>query len=228
MAARNRLDLRRCILLACLTVGLGGSLIAQNNLPAGAKPATKISGVPMLPFVALHLPKKIRYEGQVVGGAKWQDSLGMHYFVISSSEKGTFAEPGYVSALAAAEYLEVKGHLKTIWKSTAQSTCCMEALEVDLHAVMITDLDADGTTESFWGYRITPDGEDPERAQLVMHIGKRAFEIHGQFAGSEEDKGNVEKMQINPAFAEIAPIFTNFARQMWNGMQRRYYQSWPQ
>jgi hypothetical protein len=226
MVTGNLPDLRIQILLLAMLFCSLGFAVAQSNLPPGAGASIVIRGVPRQPLIADALPPKLHFKGEFVGGTQWQDRLGIHYLVISAREKGTFAERGYKSILMAGEYVEQTGHLKPLWKTKAQADCCLEALELDSNATAVTDLDQNGMTESFWGYRATPDGEDPEKATLMLHIGNQQYTIHGQFAGAEGDRGKVEQMIVDPRFAEINPIFKNFAQLKWREFQQRYYDSW--
>jgi hypothetical protein len=221
-------------LLLCL-LGCGNPQLGQNSLPANATDSISSlaydrnnDSLLFLPFSVDSLPNSVKPFGKIVDGAKWEDNQGLHYLLISEHKQGMMADVSWVSCLYARKFDENADTFALKWEVKEYAECCADAVHYQHNTLNITDLNSDGEAETLFGYRITPDGADPEKAKLMLHVKNQKYAVRGQFAGMEDDLGKVEKHQLDPAFDQLDPPFEIYAQEQWKAFQQAFYRSWSE
>lgn len=161
---------------------------------------------------AADIPSTIQLNGNFFEGWKWTDSRGENLLITTiiapydDKEKNEFGEEGQSAALHAVLYSRNDGDYRQVWSlSEKVKTCPFDiTCEFIKGSISITDLDADGFSETTLLYRQACRSDvSPSVMKLVMYEGDRKYMLKGlSWYGLEgmvfninEDNANLEKLQ---------------------------------
>lgn len=174
-------------------------------------------------FNSKQLPSEIQYKGEIVDGAHWVDKNGEHYLIISEFTKGEPFSKGYASNIYATCYKKKDQQWEVYWNIKEFNQGVWESTVYTDKSLSITDLDHNGIAESCFHYRVTPDGLDPERVKVLMHVNGEKYGIRGQLGAEVESFDELEIKTIDSKFKNIAPIFQEHASQIWDNYRNWLY-----
>lgn len=174
-------------------------------------------------FDSKQLPSEIQYKGKLVDGAHWIDNNGEHYLVISDLTKGEPFSKGYTSNIYGTCYQKKDQQWTVYWSIKEFNQGVWESTVYTDQSLSITDLDQDGLAESCFHYRVTPDGLDPERVKVLMHVKGEKYGIRGQLGAEAASLDELEIKNIDPKFKNIAPIFQEHASKTWDNYRNWLY-----
>lgn len=173
----------------------------------------------------LEFPKSLDYEGKAVDRKHWEDRNGEHWLIVSENRSGMTMELGHVSNLYAACWQKEAGKWREIWEIKDFNQEIWESRSYVNNSLEVTDIDADGLAESIFMYELGHDGNDPTDFKLMLHVNAKKYAIRGTLASELEGIGSVEKMNVDPAFSEIAPEFKDYAIKKWKAFQTKWNQN---
>jgi hypothetical protein len=189
------------------------------------------SQIQILAFAPKALPQEIRYQGEVVAGARWLDKNGENLLLLCEtgpvkspvspkSRENPYDEAGMTAGLHAYHYVKVKEQYALLWKLYDSVKICPFDLEAAFlpNSLTITDLDDNGIAESTFLYKLGCRSDvSPVRLKLIMHEGREKYAIRGRTVVPTtvpEKKLGGEK-SINPAFRRAPKVFLDHALRQW-------------
>lgn len=196
-----------------------------------------IRTTPVYKDVGMHqLPKGIKWDGRIVEAVSWSDNLGINYLIVT--ETGDFpvdnrqdtycSDDGYcVSAKLYGYHFVVDGNgLTPLWRIQDFIKGCDADITVEYQqgSLEITDLDADGLSETTFTYRIACRGDvSPADMKLLMHEGEEKYAIRG-FTTTPFGKG---EMRIDPSFNNSPQAFRDYAVRRWHELDKEFFDVFP-
>ncbi len=192
--------------------------------------------IQILAFDPKALPAEIRYQGEVVAGARWLDKNGENLLLLCESGplKSPIQELGEDDAkdarLYGYHYVKNKDRYQLLWKLYDYMNFC----RFDLSAVfirkslIITDLDGNGIAESTFIYRLGCRSDiHPLQLKLIMHEGPAKYALRGETlvnvgappgGGPDRMVGGLNK--IDPAFRRAPKVFLDHALKQWKTYEK--------
>jgi hypothetical protein len=195
-----------------------------NQPGAGINAPTRSQGkISILSFDAQSLPGEIRYQGKIVGGARWTDSNGENFLLLTqtgkipSKEKSAAEEEDNFDAeIYAYNYVKKDGKVSLLWKiADFERSCSFDLYAGFLKgALFITDLDSNGVAESLFLYKLSCRSDvSPARLKLIMHEGVTKYAIRGTTKLPGNNGGG--EMDIDASFKAAKPVLMEFAVENW-------------
>jgi hypothetical protein len=190
---------------------------------ASAGPARGQGKISILNFDARSLPGEIRYQGKIVMGARWMDSNGENFLLLTQT--GKFRSKGKAEAdmgipfdaeVYGYNYVKKDGAVSLLWKITDFERECAFDLYAGFlkNSLVITDLDSNGVAESSFLYKLSCRSDvSPATLKLMMHEGATKYAIRGTTKVPGDGGGG--EMNVDPAFKTANPLFQNFAVEQW-------------
>lgn len=216
----------RAPLVALLLLSLacaGGTGPSEPPAPTPATPSTPstppspptpapVVAVP-LAFPGTELPPEVKVTGTPVAGARWTDTRGENWLVLTRQGDGRSAE------LRGWLYARGPGGWSMVWDIVDFVRDCEFDLTLDLvpGSLRVTDHDADGEAESAFVYRLACRSDpSPADQKLLMHEGGTKYALRGRarvdIPGIPADGG---EFRADPAFANAPPTFLPAASALW-------------
>jgi hypothetical protein len=169
------------------------------------------------------LPKGIKFSGHLTNSAKWSDTIGIHYVLLtetgeyySKDKKGN----EYKNAELFAYYFMQKGDsTKLIWKIYDYNKNC----EFDVNskfidrAFKVTDLDKDGIAEVWVMYenQCTSD-VSPAPTRIIMYEGKVKYAMRGENKVEVAEKSFIGgEYTFDDNFKTGNSLFQQFGIDLW-------------
>ena len=167
---------------------------------------------------AVDIPTSLKYVGDIVKAVKWNDKNGEQYLIISKLEQGEYFTPTWKSELYAYQY--TNGKLSWDIKDFA-SNFYSKVMYVE-SSLEIRDIDDNGAYESFFLYKIDPDGLDPMIMKLMLHTDNaKKLPIRGILPKHKDDSAMYEK-NIDKVFDDYNPDFKKNASDYWDSFFEYY------
>jgi len=196
-----------------------------NQPGAGINALNRSQGkISILSFDARSLPGEIRYQGKIVKGARWMDSNGENFLLLTQT--GNFlstgkcvmvGEPCFDAEVYAYDFVKKDNKVSLLWKITDFERNCSFDLYAGFvkEALFITDLDSNGVAESLFLYKHSCLSDvSPAVLKLIVHEGVTKYAIRGTTKPAGDSGGGA--MNIDPAFKQAKPALMNFAVEKWN------------
>jgi len=187
-------------------------------------PAQSQGKISILSFDARSLPGEIRYQGKIVNGARWIDSNGENFLLLTQTGKFpstgkcvVAGEPCFDAEVYAYDFVKKDNKVSLLWKITDFERNCSFDLYASFlkEALFITDLDSNGVAESLFLYKRSCRSDlSPAVLKLIMHEGATKYAIRGTTKSAGDSGGGA--MNIDPAFKQAKPELRNFAFEKWN------------
>ena len=187
-------------------------------------PAQSQGKISILSFDARSLPGEIRYQGKIVNGARWIDSNGENFLLLTQTGKFpstgkcvVAGEPCFDAEVYAYDFVKKDNKVSLLWKITDFERNCSFDLYASFlkEALFITDLDSNGVAESLFLYKHSCRSDvSPAVLKLIMHEGVTKYAIRGTTKSAGDSGGGA--MNIDPAFKQAKPELRNFAFEKWN------------
>src|SRR5215813_6519993 len=196
-----------------------------NQSGAGINASTRSQGkISIMSFDARSLPGEIRYQGKIVKGARWIDSNGENFLLLTqtgkipSKEKSKVEGEGSFDAeVYAYDFVKKDDKVSLLWKITDFERNCSFDLYAGFvkDALFITDLNSNGVAESLFIYKLSCRSDvSPAVLKLIMREGVTKYAIRGTTKLAGDSGGGA--MNIDPAFKQAKPVLMNFAVEKWN------------
>ncbi len=218
-----------------------------NNSPAIKDKSSKDSLTPVS-LMQNELPENISFKGTSFYGAyKWYDKNGWNLLVLSTkttSAKNKEIDEVENSAELFARQYNLKDPAKPVvtWDMYDAELKCIFDITCAFINTEITDLDSNGTKETFIAYKTSCRSDvSPAIMKVIMHEGKKKYALRGKMifiipdvpdtlfpATREIDLSKISKTEIEKTmfrdwgcyenandFKTAPPVFLNFAKQFW-------------
>jgi hypothetical protein len=190
----------------------------------GINAPTRSQGkISILSFDAQSLPGEIRHQGKIVNGARWIDSNGENFLLLTQTgkipSKGKSAaeeEDNFDAEIYAYNYVKKDDKVSLLWKITDFERKCSFDLYAGFlkGALFITDLDSNGVAESLFLYKLSCRSDvSPATLKLIMHEGVTKYAIRGTTKLPGDGGGG--EMNIDAAFKAAKPVLREFAVENW-------------
>jgi len=195
-----------------------------NQSGAGINASTQSQGkISILSFDARSLPGEIRYQGKIIKGARWIDSNGENFLLLTqtgkipSKEKSAAQEgDSFDAEIYAYNFVKKDNKVSLLWKITDFERSCSFDLYAGFlkEALFITDLDSNGVAESLFLYKLSCRSDvSPATLKLIMHEGTTKYAIRGTTKLPGDNGGG--EMNIDAAFKAANPVLMKFAVENW-------------
>jgi hypothetical protein len=176
------------LLLAALTACQSEPPATQPAAPTAAapKPAAWTGRVDSL--TAAQLPALPKLPGQLLQARRWTDANGENLLVVyrtapAAERKTQYTDEEYYVELFARQYVrQPGGQYQEQWRlQDAVRNCPFDMWLGPLPgSTRVTDLDADGQTETTLVYKLTCRSDvSPSSLKLIMHEGKAKYALRG-------------------------------------------------
>jgi hypothetical protein len=199
---------------------------------AAASPST----IQILEFDRKALPREIiRYEGEVVAGARWLDKKGENLLLLCEtgafnspvspkSKKNPYGEWGMAAEVHGYHYVKIKGQYRLLWKLYDLVEICPYDLDATFlpNSLTITDLDGSRIAESTFLYKKGCRSDlSPAQLKLIMHEGKAKYALRGEtMVPGINPEGKLGKIggqkSIDPGFQRAPKVFLDYALRQWD------------
>ncbi len=121
------------------------------------------------------VPEGVEVRGKQVGAYTWDDHQGRNLLVLAEQVSERDDDGTQSAFVYAAQYLIDGERPKRVWMLYDDVQHCQfdAALRFDMAATRVTDLSADGVTQTTVGYSRTCTSDvSPNEFKLIMHVGK--------------------------------------------------------
>ena len=208
-------------------------------------------------LTAAQVPPELKLPGKLLEAWRWQDAAGENVLLISRTPVRMEAKPKALdeewhTELYARQFVRQSGGYQELWRLYDANRYCWGDMELGplAQATTITDLNADGISETTLVYKISCRTDvSPAEMKLIMHEGAKKYALRGSMIQLINYPTKAEKQkQINkplcctanaPAmtpnqsyrgeglyetdkeFATAPPAFLAFARQQWRRWRTR-------
>jgi len=176
------------------------------------------------------LPKGIKYEGEIISGVRWVDSLGDNIVILTEtgiyqSKKFNHENDGFDAELFAYHFIVKNDSASLAWRVYDFISDCSVSIEASFikNTFQVTDLDGNGVAEIWLMYKTVCHGDvSPCDMKIIMYQGNQKFAMRGQNKVLVEidDKGNHHYLggeyKFDYAFANGPNVFLEFARKLWD------------
>jgi hypothetical protein len=217
-----------CIIISCSDKdhdkGKDGYAMKSKNITKhvlpGIRNAKDTSLYKKLEFNPQALPSSIKFDGKLLGGAKWFDRNGENILIVSSDTKWIANEAGESSRqiLNAYLYTECEKTPTLLWKSQDQYSNPCEPGAGLISSVEVEDIDGDNIAENAFVYSIWGACEPaPTKYSLLFHSGANKYIVSGTNifatnAGKTKIGGDIN---IDPGLSKRSQEFKKFALKIW-------------
>jgi len=176
------------------------------------------AGVPLnLTYDTGNLPASVKYDGKIVGGAKWEDKNGQNVLIVCETELKTTGD-NRSKELFAYQYILNGEDAKQLWKINDFIKDCPVDVMLSLvpKSISVTDLNKDGIAENTFLYRMSCKGDvSPDDMKLIMHEGETKYAVRGSMLMELEGKKYGGDMKPDPAFDKAPAGFSDYAKEQW-------------
>ena len=151
------------------------------------------------------------YKGKIQKAYEIGDKKGVHLFLLTKEEKGSFGEADYVSNIYAYKKTNDHGGYIDRWEVKEFNPNALTSLDFNLDDTKIVDIDKDGIAETIFLYRLSPDGLDPIILKMICHYKDKKYIIAGkipQMDGSTYTKVMDKSFSILPA--KVKKYFSDY------------------
>ncbi len=174
-------------------------------------------GIKNLIYEAGKLPALVKYDGKIVGGARWEDKNGQNVLIICETEEKTTGD-NRSKELFAYQYILKGDDAKQLWKVNDFVKDCPVDLMLSLipKSISVTDINKDGIAENTFLYRMSCKGDvSPDDMKLIMHEGENKYAIRGSMLMVLDGKKYGGDMKADPSFDKGPAGFFSYARDEW-------------
>ncbi len=174
-------------------------------------------GIKNLVMEAGKLPASVKYDGKIVGGARWEDKNGQNVLIVCETEEKTTGD-NRSKELFAYQYILNGDDAKQLWKVNDFVKDCPVDLMLSLipKSITVTDINKDGIAENTFIYRMSCKGDvSPDDMKLIMHEGENKYAIRGSMIQVMDGKKYGGDMKPDPSFDKGPAGFFAYARDQW-------------
>ncbi|MBL8017123.1 MAG: hypothetical protein JNK43_07640 [Ignavibacteria bacterium] len=163
------------------------------------------------------LPASVKYDGKIVGGARWEDKNGVNVVIVTETEEKTTGD-NRSKELFGYQFILDGENAKQVWKINDFIKDCPVDVMLSLipKSLTVTDINRNGIGESTFLYRMSCKGDvSPDDMKLIMHEGEAKYPIRGsmiQIMGGEKYGG---EMKVDAAFDKAPSGFFAYAQEQW-------------
>lgn len=180
----------------------------------------------ILKFDKKDIPSGAKYQGKVMGGARWKDSNGENMLIITESEiqnsKNKDGEAVITKDLFAYNYILKAGESPILWQiNDFVKDCPLDlALNYNPNSLTVTDINENGIAETTFLYRLSCKGDvSPDDLKLIMHEGKDKFALRGTTELKYKVDGKTTKeggdYKVDASFDKAPKEFLDYAKKQW-------------
>jgi hypothetical protein len=170
------------------------------------------------------------YKGKVVKSLSWTDKNGAHILVLTEvapflSQKRKNGDDYYDAELYAYLYIKKGGTYQLSWKVTDFIRQCFFDITTTFqtNALAITDLDGNGTAETWLVYRLACRSDvSPSTMKLIMYEGDRKYAIRGTCKLVMGDESYGGEMNIDSNFKNGLKVFREYAEKKWKEFEKEF------
>lgn len=179
-------------------------------------------GITDLTYDDVRLPSGIKYDGKVVASAKWNDSNGENYLIVTEGAEKNQSDDNRMKEMFGYQYVVTEGNAKQLWKiNDFIKDCPVDiTLEYMPKSISVTDLDKNGIAETTFLYRMSCKGDVSEDdMKLMMHEGESKYAIRGSMKLKMAGETYGGKMSVDASFDKAPKEFLDYAKEQWNKYQ---------
>ncbi len=177
----------------------------QSDLPTNS-----LSGV----------PRGAAVTGQFVAGREWTDRTGGNVLILTATgeTKGRGGDARSVE-IYAYHFVKTGNGFRLLWKMTDFVRDCEFDISAEfiLDALAVTDLDDNGTAETWVMYKTACRSDvSPATLKLIMHEGEKKYAMRGRTLVKVSDT-DTEGGDMTPdaAFTAGPAVFLKYAERTW-------------
>ncbi|HMT10401.1 MAG TPA: hypothetical protein PKA39_02120 [Ignavibacteria bacterium] len=163
------------------------------------------------------LPASVKYDGKIVGGARWEDKNGQNVLIVCETEEKTTGD-NRSKELFAYQYILNGEDAKQLWKVNDFIKDCPVDVMLSLipKSITVTDINKDGIAENTFLYRMSCKGDvSPDDMKLIMHEGENKYAIRGSMIQVMGGKKYGGEMKPDPAYDKGPAGFFAYSRDQW-------------
>lgn len=163
------------------------------------------------------LPASVKYDGKIVGGARWEDKNGVNVVIITETEEKTTGD-NRSKELFGYQFILDGENAKQVWKINDFIKDCPVDIMLSLipKSLTVTDINRNGIGESTFLYRMSCKGDvSPDDMKLIMHEGEAKYPIRGSMIQIMEGKKYGGEMKVDAAFDKAPSGFFAYAQEQW-------------
>ncbi len=178
---------------------------------------TSDDGIKNLTYETGKLPVSVKYDGKIVGGAKWEDNNGQNVLIVCETDEKTKGD-NRSKELFAYQYILNGDDAKQLWKVNDFIKDCPVDLMLSLipKSITVTDINKDGIAENTFLYRMSCKGDvSPDDMKLIMHEGKTKYAIRGSMIMEMDGMKYGGEMKPDPSFDKAPSGFFAYAQEQW-------------
>jgi len=177
------------------------------------------------------LAKDLTYRGDFLNCTRWQDALGENYLILSQSKiqksakalegRDDFHKASRDKEIYACHYIMTADTTRLLWTLVDFQRDCPLDMTVEFltEKPLITDLDNNGTAETWMVYQLGCRGDvSPLTMKLIMHQGQNKYAIRGTRkikVSTNPDKIAGGEMTKEPSFNTLTPAINAYATELW-------------
>jgi hypothetical protein len=188
-------------------------------------PLQKTKEVTLLKFDKNDIPKEIKYQGEIVDGARWTDGNGENILIITETKTKQLNDDVREEYLYGYTYVKMEGEFTPLWSINDHVTSyCDVGADYIPGSLEVLDIDHDGIAENAFIYKLEERCDvSPLDIKLMMHSDKEKLVIRGTTTvnpGDGKKYGGDKKFDI--AFNSSPEIFKDYASRKWDKFMKEY------
>mgnify|MGYP001348902598 CR=1 FL=1 len=163
------------------------------------------------------LPASVKYDGRIVGGARWEDKNGVNVVIVTETEEKTSGD-NRSKELFGYQFILDGENAKQVWKINDFIKDCPVDVMLSLipKSLTVTDINKNGIGESTFLYRMSCKGDvSPDDMKLIMHEGEAKYPIRGSMIQVMDGKKYGGEMKVDAAFDKAPSGLFAYAQEQW-------------
>ncbi|RPI14440.1 MAG: hypothetical protein EHM58_16390 [Ignavibacteriae bacterium] len=201
------------------------NVTSENETKPSNKPAETIKEITIFKFNKSDVPEDIKYQGEIIDGAKWTDANGDNLLFITETKTKHYSEEEREEYIYAYAYTISDTSFTKLWNiNDFVRSYCDVGVDYIPGSLEVLDLDKDGIAENAFIYKLEDRCDvSPLDIKLMMHSNAKKLVIRGNtvvYPGGGEKYGGEKK--FDPAFDSSPEIFRDFASRKWDAFMKDY------
>lgn len=157
------------------------------------------------------LPNSFKYKGQVISSIKWNDNLGVNYFLVTENDETEAGDEFKNITPYFYHYIATDTGYRLIWRFFDSHPGYL--IHFINSAFNITDLDRNGTVEVWYMYKWLYTDSSCQSTKIVMNESNQLYKIRGEVDQKDEE------YSFEAGFIEGNIMFRGFATKLWETMK---------
>lgn len=195
-------------------------MVRESNVPL-----QKTTEITLLNFDKNDIPGEIKYQGDIMDGARWKDANGENILIITETRTRKINNDEREEYLYGYTYNKKDSIFIPLWSINDHVTSyCDVGADYIPGSLEVLDLDRDGIAENVFIYKLEGRCDvSPLDIKLMMHSGAKKLVIRGT---TTVDPGDGKKYggekNFDSAFNSSPDIMKDFASRKWNDFMKEY------